>query len=270
MYGLDAVASIQKRKETSIIGLTHENTTPINTTVIAVEPFTRLEVHGAFPHLGSVPCRMARSYLASFGFVENGHGMRYSVPMHDTAETILKELLDAAGVAHSGVVRSELAGQILYSIQAADPRSLIGVHGDTVHALDHLVKKILEGKLPAPPPAADERPADKSADDGGARALLPVRCGALAHERVRAPHRAHDSARRALCEDGIARRRPQPTSGDQVFGRLIPGTTADCRRVSGPLLFAKFLTGRTVSVYVKRAPFLILIRSEEHTSELQS
>src|SRR3989344_4750027 len=156
MYGLDAVASIQKRKETSIIGLTHENTTPINTTVIAVEPFTRLEVHGAFPHLGSVPCRMARSYLASFGFVENGHGMRYSVPMHDTAETILKELLDAAGVAHSGVVRSELAGQILYSIQAADPRSLIGVRGDTVHALDHLVKKILEGKLPAPPPAAEE------------------------------------------------------------------------------------------------------------------
>jgi len=76
--------------------------------------------------------------------------------MEITPETVLKELLDAAGVPHSGIVRSELAGQVIFSIQAADARALIGVHGDTVHALDHLVKKIMEKNLPAPAPASEE------------------------------------------------------------------------------------------------------------------
>jgi spoIIIJ-associated protein len=68
--------------------------------------------------------------------------------MDAAVETILKELLDAAGLQHSGIVRSDLAGQMIFSIQASDPRTLIGMHGDTVHALDMLVKKIAEKRLP--------------------------------------------------------------------------------------------------------------------------
>lgn len=63
--------------------------------------------------------------------------------MDTSAEDILKGLLDASGIPYSGIERNDLAGQIVYSINA-DGRELIGVHGDTVHAIDHLVKKIVE------------------------------------------------------------------------------------------------------------------------------
>ena len=59
-------------------------------------------------------------------------------------ETILKELLDAAGLSYSAIVRETIAGQTVISIQVEDARTLIGAHGDTVHAIDHLVKKIVE------------------------------------------------------------------------------------------------------------------------------
>ena len=40
---------------------------------------------------------------------------------------------------------------MVFSTQADDARALIGMHGDTVHALDLLVKKIVEKRLPAGP-----------------------------------------------------------------------------------------------------------------------
>ena len=67
----------------------------------------------------------------------------------DSVETILKELLTALGVTYSAVTKSEVAGQEIYSIQTDDARTLIGMHGDTVHALDMLVKKIYEKRQPA-------------------------------------------------------------------------------------------------------------------------
>lgn len=69
--------------------------------------------------------------------------------MEANAETILVELLAAAGLPHKGVVRSTVADQEIFSIQTDDARTLIGGHGDTVHALDILVKKIYEKRLPA-------------------------------------------------------------------------------------------------------------------------
>lgn len=82
--------------------------------------------------------------------------------VHDVAEKVLLELLKAVGVANNGVVKEELAGQTVFSIKAEDPRSLIGTHGDTVHALDYLVKKIVEKKLrpsgAAPEEGRDEAP----------------------------------------------------------------------------------------------------------------
>ena len=75
--------------------------------------------------------------------------MGYSAPMDTDAiiEKILAELLDALGVEYSGVVKSEIAGQNIFSIQINDGRILIGTRGDTIHALDMLVKKIAEKRL---------------------------------------------------------------------------------------------------------------------------
>jgi len=68
--------------------------------------------------------------------------------MHTDVEAILKELLTAAGFAYSSIVRSIVAGQEIFSIQTDDARTLIGGHGDTVHALDVLAKKIHENRTP--------------------------------------------------------------------------------------------------------------------------
>ena len=70
--------------------------------------------------------------------------------MHEIVESTLKELLDAAGLAYAGVVRNEIVGQVIFAIQTDDARSLIGMHGATVHAIDLLVKKIVEKRLPIP------------------------------------------------------------------------------------------------------------------------
>ncbi|OGG57948.1 hypothetical protein A2853_03420 [Candidatus Kaiserbacteria bacterium RIFCSPHIGHO2_01_FULL_55_17] len=71
--------------------------------------------------------------------------------MEEIIETTLKELLDAAGLQYREIVRSDIAGQHIYAIQADDARALIGMHGDTVHALDTLVKKIVEKRAPPSP-----------------------------------------------------------------------------------------------------------------------
>jgi len=62
-------------------------------------------------------------------------------------EAVIKELLDALGAAYSGVVQSEIAGQNIFSIQVDDGRALIGMRGETVQALDMLIKKIVEKRL---------------------------------------------------------------------------------------------------------------------------
>jgi spoIIIJ-associated protein len=72
--------------------------------------------------------------------------------MQPTVETMLKELLAAIGLSYSKIDVVEIAGQKVYSIEAGEAgRALIGSHGDTVHAIDHLVKKILEKHMPHKP-----------------------------------------------------------------------------------------------------------------------
>ena len=82
---------------------------------------------------------------------------------------IVTDILKALDVPHKGVSITSVAGQTVFSIETDDGRSLIGLHGDTVHALDHLVKKIAEKKLsrgssevdqpeqPSAPPGEQER-----------------------------------------------------------------------------------------------------------------
>ncbi len=64
------------------------------------------------------------------------------------ATQIVKELLDALGATYDSVSASEIAGQTVIGITTADARTLIGGHGDTVHALDLLTKKIYEKRHP--------------------------------------------------------------------------------------------------------------------------
>ncbi|OGG56536.1 hypothetical protein A3D71_03275 [Candidatus Kaiserbacteria bacterium RIFCSPHIGHO2_02_FULL_55_20] len=63
---------------------------------------------------------------------------------------ILKELLAALGVPYASIEQSSVAGQEVFSIRTSDDaRALIGVRGDTVYAIDYLVKKIYENRMPA-------------------------------------------------------------------------------------------------------------------------
>ena len=66
--------------------------------------------------------------------------------MQSFVEPVLKEVLTQAGIAFSRISKSEIAGQTVFSIEGADAPMLIGSHGDTIHALDMLVKRIIETK----------------------------------------------------------------------------------------------------------------------------
>ncbi|MEK7509600.1 MAG: R3H domain-containing nucleic acid-binding protein [Patescibacteria group bacterium] len=60
------------------------------------------------------------------------------------AHTILEEFLAAMGAQYSGISEASVAGQTVLTIAAEDAKLLIGAHGDTIHAIDFLVKRILE------------------------------------------------------------------------------------------------------------------------------
>lgn len=60
-------------------------------------------------------------------------------------EPVLKDILGLMGFPEAGIAREEIAGQVVFSIEAGEAgRALIGQYGDTVHALDMIVKKIVE------------------------------------------------------------------------------------------------------------------------------
>ncbi len=67
--------------------------------------------------------------------------------MHVDAGAILKEFLDALGAPYKDISSLEVAGQNIYMINADDGKQLIGSHGDTIHAIDHIIKKIVENKM---------------------------------------------------------------------------------------------------------------------------
>src|ERR1700686_758409 len=67
----------------------------------------------------------------------------------DPVGDILKDLLSSTGISYTKIVRYEIAGQTIFSIETeTDARTFIGAHGDTIYALDLLVKKIVEQKIP--------------------------------------------------------------------------------------------------------------------------
>lgn len=95
--------------------------------------------------------------------------------MDSAVETTLKELLDAVGIPYQDVVRSELAGQTVFSIEMADNgQSLPGNQADIVHALDLLVKKILEKRSDAKDSSETEQEEGLPAQAGRAMFLIDV------------------------------------------------------------------------------------------------
>ncbi len=84
--------------------------------------------------------------------------------MDALVEPILKDMITLLGFPDAGIAKTEIAGQIVYSIEAGEAgRALIGQYGDTVYALDLVVKKIVEKKTagstetPAPHVNKDSR-----------------------------------------------------------------------------------------------------------------
>lgn len=63
---------------------------------------------------------------------------------------ILKGVLGAMGAEYKDISEVEVAGQRIFMINADDGKQLIGGHGDTIHALDHLIKKIVEKQNAVP------------------------------------------------------------------------------------------------------------------------
>lgn len=71
-------------------------------------------------------------------------------------QSIVKDIVTSMGFEGISVEKQELAGQTVYSIVGApDPKMLIGQYGDTIHAIDHVVKKIVE-KQSAPVAPGEE------------------------------------------------------------------------------------------------------------------
>lgn len=69
--------------------------------------------------------------------------------MESAVETTLKDLLQAIGLPYSALTRTELAGQTIFSVEMDDDRAFTGNLSENVHALDLLVKKIVENQAGA-------------------------------------------------------------------------------------------------------------------------
>ena len=82
---------------------------------------------------------------------------------YDTIEEILKEILSKMGASYTNISRKKAAGQTVYAIEAPDARPLIGTHGDTLFAIDTLVKKIAEKRVGTPKETPEESASEDTA-----------------------------------------------------------------------------------------------------------
>jgi spoIIIJ-associated protein len=64
---------------------------------------------------------------------------------NDELIAALKGILEKIGIAFDDIEVSEAAGHTLYTIHTKDSGVLIGSSGDTLHALNHVMKKLVEG-----------------------------------------------------------------------------------------------------------------------------
>jgi len=59
---------------------------------------------------------------------------------------IVEDVLKKGQISYTGLETGEAAGQKIISIKADNPKMLIGTRGETIRAIDYLVKKIAEQK----------------------------------------------------------------------------------------------------------------------------
>ena len=64
----------------------------------------------------------------------------------EQVKDIVEDVLKKGQIAFSGLETSETAGQKIITIKADNPKILIGTRGETIRAIDYLVKKIAEQK----------------------------------------------------------------------------------------------------------------------------
>lgn len=62
-------------------------------------------------------------------------------------EKALSTLLTHIGASFTGIEKQSVAGQTVFSIQTTDTGALIGTHGDVIHAIDTVIKKMMEHEL---------------------------------------------------------------------------------------------------------------------------
>ncbi|HET8581508.1 MAG TPA: R3H domain-containing nucleic acid-binding protein [Candidatus Paceibacterota bacterium] len=64
--------------------------------------------------------------------------------MNESIIAVLTGLLDSMGASYERVTEGSIAGQPLLRIETSDPSALIGTRGETLLALDHLLKRLVE------------------------------------------------------------------------------------------------------------------------------
>jgi len=64
----------------------------------------------------------------------------------ENVKNIVEDVLNKGQISFSRLEISEIAGQKIVSITADNPKALIGIRGETIRAIDYLVKKIAEQK----------------------------------------------------------------------------------------------------------------------------
>jgi spoIIIJ-associated protein len=64
----------------------------------------------------------------------------------DRVADLIRELIAKMGMTLDGLDVADIAGHTLYTLRTKDSGALIGAGGDTLHALNHIVKKFLETK----------------------------------------------------------------------------------------------------------------------------
>jgi len=75
--------------------------------------------------------------------------LRANFTMETNAITsVIENILQKLGVPHEGITVTELGGSTFFSIKTKDSGILIGTRGETLSALSHVVKKILEKTIP--------------------------------------------------------------------------------------------------------------------------
>lgn len=62
----------------------------------------------------------------------------------ESVAKLIRDIVEKAGYTVDGLDSTEVAGHTLFTIRTKDSGALIGARGETLHALNHLVKKFLE------------------------------------------------------------------------------------------------------------------------------